>query len=280
MPTKNNNDKKDSQNTDSQNTESLFMEKEVTEHLPIDEHEENVIENGKQVRRRGVYLLPNLFTTGAVFCGFYAIIGAMQGLFIESAMAICIGAVLDGLDGAVARLTNTQSAFGAQYDSMSDLVVFGIAPAVMAYSWATQQLGKLGWLIAFIYLTCAALRLARFNVHIDDPDKRFFTGLPSPASAGLIATFIWLCARSNLEGTIMIAGTASITFFAGLLMISNIAFPSFKEQYIGRVPFAGLLGIIMLLGVVFIDPPSVLFSMAVGYILFGITSTVWKKQSS
>ncbi|HBQ01486.1 MAG TPA: CDP-diacylglycerol--serine O-phosphatidyltransferase, partial [Gammaproteobacteria bacterium] len=167
----------DSQTESPQEEESL---------LPIDEHEELVSEGGKQVRRRGIYLLPNLLTLGALFAGFYAVIAGMSGNFNEAGWAILIAGILDGLDGRIARLTNTQSAFGAEFDSLSDMVSFGVAPALIMFSWAFELLGNVGWAASFIYMSCAAMRLARFNVQLGTVDKRFFVGLASPLAAALV----------------------------------------------------------------------------------------------
>ncbi|HCI88737.1 MAG TPA: CDP-diacylglycerol--serine O-phosphatidyltransferase, partial [Gammaproteobacteria bacterium] len=170
----------DSQTESPQEEESL---------LPIDEHEELVSEGGKQVRRRGIYLLPNLLTLGALFAGFYAVIAGMSGNFNEAGWAILIAGILDGLDGRIARLTNTQSAFGAEFDSLSDMVSFGVAPALIMFSWAFELLGNVGWAASFIYMSCAAMRLARFNVQLGTVDKRFFVGLASPLAAALVTFF-------------------------------------------------------------------------------------------
>ena len=166
--------------------------------LPFDEHVEEVSENGQKVRHRGVYLLPNLFTTAALFAGFYAIIAAMHGNFDSAAIAIFIAMVFDGMDGRVARLTNTSSAFGEQYDSLSDMVSFGLAPALVMFSWSLHDLGKLGWAAAFIYAACAALRLARFNTQIGIVDKKHFVGLASPAAAAIIASIVWTWHNSEM----------------------------------------------------------------------------------
>ena len=159
----------------------------------VGEYEEEVSENGRTVRRQGVYLLPNLFTTGALFAGFYAVIAALRGDFESAPIAIFFAMVFDGLDGRIARMTNTSSKFGAEYDSMSDLVSFGVAPALVVFSWALGDLGKFGWSVAFIYLSCAALLLARFNTQIETTDPHYFTGLPSPSAAAIIASTVWVC---------------------------------------------------------------------------------------
>ncbi|HBO11299.1 MAG TPA: CDP-diacylglycerol--serine O-phosphatidyltransferase, partial [Halieaceae bacterium] len=161
--------------------------------LLVDDHEEEVSENGRTVKRRGVYLLPNLFTTGALFCGFYAVVAALRGDFESAPIAIFFALVFDGLDGRIARLTNTASKFGGEYDSLADMVSFGVAPALVVFSWALGDLGKLGWSAAFIYVACAALRLARFNTQVDSADKNYFTGLASPAAACIMASTVWVC---------------------------------------------------------------------------------------
>lgn len=224
---------------------------------------------------RGVYLLPNLFTTGALFAGFYAIVAAMNGLFENAALGIIVAGVLDGMDGGVARLTNTQSKFGAEYDSLSDCVAFGVAPGLVAYSWALQGLGKFGWMAAFIYVACAALRLARFNVQAETVDKRFFIGLPSPTGAGLVATMVWLGASREINGADVSWVVALMVIGAGLLMVSPVKYHSFKEFHIGRVPFKVLLGAIIVFAVVFLDPPLVLLVSAVLYVLSGLLITLW-----
>src|SRR5512147_591514 len=182
-----------------------------------------------RMRDRGIYLLPNLFTTGALFAGFYAIVQAMNGRFEFAAVAIFIAMVLDGLDGRVARLTHTQSEFGAEYDSLSDMVSFGVAPSILMYEWAFRDLGKWGWFAAFIYCVGAALRLARFNTNIDVVDKRFFQGLPSPAAAALVAGFVWVMPDNGFSGQELRWVAAALTVFAGLSMVSNVPFYSFKD---------------------------------------------------
>lgn len=226
-------------------------------------------------RHKGVYLLPNLFTTGALFAGFYAIVSAMNGMFENAALGIIVAGILDGMDGGVARLTNTQSKFGAEYDSLSDCVAFGVAPGLVAYSWALSGLGKFGWVAAFIYVACAALRLARFNVQAESTDKRFFIGLPSPTGAGLVATMVWLGASRGVEGADVSWIVALMVAGAGLLMVSSVKYHSFKEFHIGRVPFKVLLGVIIAFAIVFLDPPLVLLSVAVIYVVAGLVMSVW-----
>ena len=227
-------------------------------------------DHGRQVRHKGVYLLPNLFTTGALFAGFYAIVAAMNSQFENAAIGIVVAGVLDGMDGGVARLTNTQSKFGAEYDSLSDCVAFGVAPGLVAYAWGLTTLGKFGWVAAFIYVACAALRLARFNVQAETSDKRFFIGLPSPSGAGMVATMVWLGASRGIDGNEISWLVAFVTAAAGLLMVSSVRYQSFKEFHIGRVPVRALLGVIIAFAIVVLDPPLVLAAVAVIYIGSGV----------
>lgn len=232
-------------------------------------------------RHKGVYLLPNLFTTGALFAGFYAIVAAMNGDFENAAIAIVVAGILDGMDGGVARLTNTQSKFGAEYDSLSDCVAFGVAPGLVAYSWALTDLGKVGWAAAFVYVACAALRLARFNVQSGSTDKRFFIGLPSPSGAGLVATMVWFGASRGITDGNDVAWIAAIlTAGAGMLMVSNVQYHSFKEYHIGRVPMRVLLGVIIAFAIVLLDPPLVLLSVALIYIGSGPVLDVLRRRRS
>jgi CDP-diacylglycerol--serine O-phosphatidyltransferase len=228
------------------------------------------------IRRRSIYLLPNLFTTGALFAGFYAIVQAMNGKFESGAVAVFIAMVLDGLDGRVARMTRTQSEFGAEYDSLSDMVSFGVAPSLLMYEWAFKDLGKIGWFAAFIYCAGAALRLARFNTNHEIIDKRFFQGLPSPAAAALVAGFIWVIQDYGFVGTDVRWISVALTLFAGLSMVSNIRFYSFKDFNMRKsVPFI----VIFLLALFFIlissYPPGVLFMLFFGYSLSGYVSWLY-----
>ena len=250
--------------------------------LPIDEHEEIVSEDGRKVRRRGIYLLPNMLTLGALFSGFYAIIAGMSGNFNEAGWAIMIAGILDGLDGRIARLTNTQSAFGAQFDSLSDMVSFGVAPALIMFSWAFEPLGRLGWAASFIYMSCAALRLARFNVQLATVDKRFFVGLQSPLAAGVVTFLPWVGYKYGLEVTPMVAYLCAIlTVFIGFLMISNYSYSSFKElQFKGTVPYMVFVFVVIMLVVVAQNPHEVLLTMAVAYALSGPIMWLYKKQST
>lgn len=246
----------------------------------IDEHEELVSEDGRKVRRRGIFLLPNLLTTGAMFAGFYGIIAGMQGDFRSACVAILAAMVLDGLDGRVARLTNTQSAFGAQYDSLSDMLAFGVSPALICFNWALSDLGKLGWTAAFLYMACAALRLARFNVQIGTVDKRYFVGLASPSAAGLVIFMIWAAFEYGVEVTPVVATAAAIvTGLAGILMVLSIPYYSFKDMdFKNRVPFFAMLVVVLVFVIISWDPPLVLLSMAVIYALSGPVLFVYRFQ--
>ncbi len=229
------------------------------------------------VRSRGIYLLPNAFTTAALFCGFYAIVMAMNGQFSNAAVAIFAAMVLDAVDGRVARLTNTTSEFGAQYDSLSDMVSFGAAPALIMYEWALRGMGKLGWLAAFVYCAGAALRLARFNTNIAVVDKRFFQGLPSPAAAALVAGFIWLMDDLRIAGTDFNWLSWTITLYAGLTMVTNAPFYSFKDvNFRKSVPFIAVFLIVLIFVAVSSDPPKVLFGLFVIYGLSGYAVFFWR----
>ena len=222
------------------------------------------------LRRRGIYLLPNLFTTAALFSGFYAIVQAMNSRFEYAAVAIFIAMVLDGLDGRVARLTHTQSEFGAEYDSLSDMVSFGVAPSLLVYEWAFRDLGKWGWFAAFIYCVGTALRLARFNTTIEVADKRYFQGLPSPAAAALIAGFVWVMLDNQLSGHELRWYTSALTVFAGLSMVSNLRFYSFKDFNMRKsVPFIVIFLFALFFILISSYPAGVLFLLFLGYALSG-----------
>ncbi len=251
--------------------------------LPVDEHIEEVHEDGKKVIRKGIYLLPNLFTTAALFSGFYAIMSAMHGNFEFAALAIFAAMIFDGLDGRVARMTNTTSEFGVQYDSLSDMVSFGVAPALVMYSWALVDLGKFGAGAAFVYLAGAALRLARFNTQVGEVDSRYFIGLASPAAAAVIAGIVWAGFDVEMSGRpSVIAGV--ITALMGLLMVSNVKYSSFKQlDFKGRVPFVMMLAVVLVFGVVSIDPPRILLVIFGLYALSGLVLWLWslrEKSSS
>jgi CDP-diacylglycerol--serine O-phosphatidyltransferase len=239
--------------------------------------EHTATEQNSRPRSRGIYLLPNLFTTAAMFSGFYAVVAAMQGHFEAAAIAIFISMVLDGLDGRVARLTNTQTAFGAEYDSMSDLISFGVAPGLTMYQWSLVHFGemgtgwgKVGWLAAFVYVACAALRLARFNTHIGKGDKKYFTGLPSPTAAALMAGMVWVFNDLQVAGSNFQFPALLMTLTAGLLMVSNVSYYSFKEFDLrNKVPFVVMIVILLIFALTTIDPPKVLFTVFVAYTLSG-----------
>jgi len=223
-----------------------------------------------ELRRRGIYLLPNLFTTAALFAGFYAIVQAMNGQFADAAVAIFVAMVMDGLDGRVARLTRTQSAFGAEYDSLSDMVSFGAAPALVVYEWALKGMGKLGWVAAFIYCVGAALRLARFNTNIEVIDKRYFQGLPSPAAAALVAGLVWVLIDNHWSGEEARWYACILTVFAGVTMVSTVRYYSGKDINLRRsVPFVAVVAIALAFALVSSYPAGVLFALFLGYALSG-----------
>ena len=226
--------------------------------------------------RKGVYLLPNALTTGAMFAGFYSIIAGINGHYVAAAVAVVIAGVLDGLDGRVARLTNTQSEFGAEYDSLSDMVSFGIAPALIMYEWALSDLGRYGWLAAFIYTVSAALRLARFNTQIGTVDKRYFIGLASPAAAAVVVGFVWIAGDFGMEPKKLDWVAWAVTVASGLLMVSNMRYYSFKTiDFKGKVPFFFLLVAVLIFVLVTIDPPKILFIVFAGYAISGLVTTAW-----
>lgn len=221
--------------------------------------------------RRGIYLLPNLFTTGALFAGFYAIVAAINSRYEAAAMAIFVAMILDGMDGRIARMTNTQSEFGVQYDSLSDLASFGLAPALVIYHWSLSGLGKLGWLAAFLYMASAALRLARFNTQAGTANKRYFQGLPSPPAAALIAGMVWLGDTYGLaDGAGIVVLTFPLTILAGILMVSNIRYHSFKQfDFRNRVSFVTILIVVLVFVFIASEPPLVLFGIALSYAMSG-----------
>ncbi len=234
------------------------------------------------LRRRGIYILPNLFTTGVLFGGFYAIVQAMNARYEHAAIAIFVAMVLDGLDGRVARLTRTQSEFGAEYDSLADVVAFGAAPALVMYEWALRPLGRLGWIAAFAYCAATALRLARFNVNIEVVDKRFFQGLPCPAAAAVLAGFVWVIDDFALQRAEWLYGLATaVTFFAAVTMVTSIPFYSFKDINFRRsVPFWAVLVIVLGLMLVSANPPMVLFLLFVAYAVSGYVLWAWNFRKS
>ncbi|MDH5710331.1 MAG: CDP-diacylglycerol--serine O-phosphatidyltransferase [Gammaproteobacteria bacterium] len=249
------------------------------------QNEQQVDETGVKPRRRGIYLLPNLLTTGALFAGFYAIVAAMNGKFEPASVAVFIAMILDGLDGRVARMTNTQSAFGAEYDSLSDMISFGLAPALVMYIWSLSSLveygwqwGKLGWLGAFIYVAAAALRLARFNTKVGSSDKRYFQGLPSPAAAAVVIGMVWVFFDQKVNGQQLAPVALVLTIATGLLMVSNISYYSFKDVDLkNKVPFMAIFAIVLIFVLASIDPPKVLFGCFLIYALSGPTVSVVRR---
>ncbi len=240
-------------------------------------------------RHRGIYLLPNLFTTGAMFAGFYAIVVSIGGDFSSAAIAVFVAALLDGMDGRVARLTGTQTEFGVQYDSLSDLISFGLAPSLVMYTWSLSTLkaygptwGKIGWAAAFIYAACAALRLARFNTQVGVIDKRYFQGLASPAAAAVCMSFVWSMDKFGIIGEEVCFVTPVIAVIVGLLMVSRFRYYSFKSLPMGgdgRVPFLWIIVAVLVLVPFFIDPPRVLFVVFTLYLLSGPVMTLWGRAT-
>jgi CDP-diacylglycerol---serine O-phosphatidyltransferase len=225
-------------------------------------------------KNKGIYLLPNMLTTAALFAGFYAIVAAMNNKFETSAIALFIALIFDGLDGRVARLTGTESAFGAQYDSLSDMLCFGVTPALMVYSWGLYSLGKLGWLAAFIYTAAVALRLARFNTQLDIADKKYFTGLPCPPPAAAVAGMVWIMTDFGIPGRMISEIVAVITVLLAVLMVSNIKYYSFKElDFKGNVPFAVILIAALVIPIIAWDPSKMLFGIAFIYSMSGLV--IW-----
>jgi CDP-diacylglycerol--serine O-phosphatidyltransferase len=248
-----------------------------------------------QSAKKGIYLLPNLFTTGALFAGYYSIIASINGDFSIAAIAVFIAGLLDGLDGRVARLTNTQSAFGEQYDSLSDLVSFGLAPSLLMYNWSLHSLaqihpimGKIGWLVAFIYAVSGALRLARFNVQIGTIDKAYFQGLPSPAAAGFVCSFVWVAVDHDFTGESLQFVSLAVTLLGGLLMVTRFRYYSFKTlPFKESVPFVWILLLVMVFVLLTLAPAKVLFSVSLIYAISGVFMTLYslkkkrqKKQES
>lgn len=231
--------------------------------------------NNDSLPTRGIYLLPNLLTTAGLFSGFYAVVSSMNGHYISAAVAIFIAMIFDGLDGRVARMTNTQSEFGAEYDSMADMVSFGIAPGLVAYNWALSSFGKFGWLAAFIYVACAALRLARFNTQVGVADKRYFQGLASPAAAGVIASLIWVGSEYQIDGQQYGFIIGLITITTGLLMVSNFRYNSFKDvDWKGKVNFVVVLLIVLGFVIVASSPENILLFIFALYACSGPFTTI------
>ncbi len=230
-----------------------------------------------KLRRKGIYLLPNLLTTGALFAGFYAIVAAINGRYELAAISIFVAMVLDGMDGRIARMTNTQSDFGAEYDSLSDMVSFGLAPALVAYEWILVELGKIGWLGAFVFTSAAALRLARFNTQASVANTKFFQGLPSPAAAAVLAGLIWFMESYSLKSHIAAMPVLFVVTIAmAVLMVSNIRYYSFKDlDFRGRVPFVAVLAIVLGFVLISLDPAAVLALCFTGYAASGPAMTLF-----
>jgi len=237
--------------------------------------------DNKLQKVRGIYLFPNLLTTAGLFAAFYAVIAALKGLFDTAAIAIFIAMIMDSFDGRVARLTHTESPFGAEYDSLSDMVAFGVAPALVIYSWALGSLGKMGWLAAFVYTASVALRLARFNTQLGTTNKRYFQGLPSPAGAAVIASLVWFCHSNNIVGQLISLLAAVVTVFIAILMVSNIRYYSFKEVDLkGRVPFVTVVLIVLIFVSVSINPPFILLLAFSLYAVSGPLFTLFRLRKT
>lgn len=234
----------------------------------------------RTIRRRGIYLLPNLFTTGALFAGYYAITSAISGRFETAVIAIFVAMILDGLDGRVARLTNTQSEFGVQYDSLSDMTSFAVAPAIVMYLWAFTSMGKLGLFAAFVHMAGGALRLARFNTQVGTADRRYFQGLASPAAAAIIAGFIWISIAHGYDIGVVKYPAIILTISTGLLMVSNFRYYSFKEIDLrGKVPFFVAISVMLAIAFVMAQPETMLFLLALGYAVSGpVLTLVMRKR--
>jgi CDP-diacylglycerol--serine O-phosphatidyltransferase len=229
----------------------------------------------KKTRPRGIYLLPNLLTTAAIFAGFYSIVAAMKGDFDVAAIAVFVAMIADGLDGRVARMTNTQTAFGAEYDSLSDMVAFAVAPALIVYSWSLHTLGKLGWLVAFVYTASTALRLARFNTQVSD--KLYFQGLPCPAAASVVAGMVWCCSFYDITGMFITIPAAVITFCVAGLMVSRVRYYSFKQiDFKGKVSFLMIVLFVLLIAAIALSPPQTLFGIFFAYACSGPIVTLWQ----
>jgi len=234
----------------------------------------NMKERQDHAMRRGIYILPNLFTTASLFSGFYSLVASMRGDFVHAAVAIVVSFVLDGLDGRIARITHSTSRFGVEYDSLSDLVAFGVAPAILAYQWSLVPFGRSGWIVAFLFVACGALRLARFNVQVGDIDKKVFNGLPIPAAAGVVATCVLLWDYMGGTGTFTSISILVSMVFLSYCMVSNVKYYSFKDlDFFTSKPFMTLVMIVFLFVVVLLEPQIMLFSFAVSY---SISGPVWK----
>lgn len=237
------------------------------------------VEVVRRIGHHGIYLLPNLFTTSSLFAAFYAIVASLKGHFEAAVIAIFVGMIADGLDGRIARLTNTETAFGAEYDSLSDMVTFGVAPSILIYTWTLQFQGKLGWLIAFIYTAAVALRLARFNTQLNKADKRYFQGLACPAAAAFLASWVSVCSQYELHWQVIPWITMLLAFLSALLMVSNIRYHSFKQFDLrGKISFVSALGLVMLFVAIASNPETLLFITTLAYALSGPLQTLYAMQ--
>ena len=249
-------------------------------------NEERQSAGSQPSRRRGIYLLPNLLTTGGLFAGFYSIIAAIDGNFVYAAVAIFIAMALDGADGRIARMTSTSSEFGKEFDSLADMVSFGLAPAIVTYQWGVERLseygavwGRLGWLAAFLYVAAAAFRLARFNSNVNWTDRRFFQGLPSPAAAACIAAMVLVSTVYGIDGLVALVAGITITAMLGVLMVSRFSYQSFKDIKPGqKVRYTRLLFIPLVIIVIAIEPPTVLFVLFIVYAASGPATWAWRRS--
>lgn len=233
----------------------------------------------RTMQLHGIYLLPNALTTAGLFSAFYSIVAAMKGYFDVAAIAIFVAMMFDTFDGRVARLTNSETAFGAQYDSLSDMVAFGVAPALVVYSWTLFKLGKLGWLVAFLYTAATALRLARFNTQAHDEDRRYFQGLPCPPAAGVVSGLVWFGSSYELNSPVVTVSTLLITLFVSALMVSTFRYHSFKQmEFKGKVPFLAVVFLVFIIAGIALEPAAVLFTVLFFYACWGVFFTLWQRR--
>lgn len=257
---------------------SLFVKEEQTEHSKNQENYHDSTFNSNSKFRRGIYLLPNIITLSGLFAGFYAIIAAIQNQFEAAIISLTVAMIMDFLDGRIARLTHTQSIFGAELDSLADIVSFGLTPAIITYIWALSSLGKIGWLLAFLFTAGGALRLARFNAQEKLNEKFHFEGLPTPAAAGLLIMFVWLCIDSHFSGSSQVSILLGVLVaMSSLLMVSNLHYPNFKRlNFKGHVPFLAIVGVMLGLAGIALDPPKVLFGIFLIYALSAPVQSVYR----
>lgn len=270
-------------------TNSLKPDSDLNQHdhsfdgITFEVEEEEHTHEGQKVKRRGIYLWPNLITTAALLSGFYSLIASMNGNFNQAIYAIFLAALLDGLDGRVARAIGAQSAFGEQYDSLSDLLAFGVAPAILMYSWSLHELGRIGLACCFIYTACAAFRLARFNVQIGVVDKRYFIGIASPLAAVTVISLVWVGRDFpfifNLKDIVIQVVNSAVMIGVGLLMISNIKYYSFKQMDRKRVPFVVMLPVVLIFAAITYNIPVGILIVSLLYILSGLVTTIFARKS-